>query len=280
MAHRETIALQLLLLGVSCYMATTARIGDQHHSRSGLSKTEEDERSLSEAVELLRESLLDEEERMAVPNSKADTCQLDDLLQGCLLNCISESLDCSSTCDESKKKASIANIINELTFSCKQSELIESEFEECLKDWIKENIDHDHDFCMSEKNLQSSLLACNPMCTDKSLSNPLDPYNPTSCPGVLAVDFSLGNFNRPKSDDLCSGESGDEMKRGGGQPYAYKTAKLQQCESNNCGDHGYSYKWCYTCCGGWDYCCSGECGYFGYSYRWCNSGSTWSYCNN
>ena len=268
MTRRESIVLQLLLLGISCYIATAATIG------------EEGERALSEAVELLRKSLLDEEGRMAEPNSKADTCQLDDFLQGCLLNCMSESLDCTSTCDASKKYTSVASIINELTFSCKQSEFKESEFEECSKDWIEENIDHDHDFCMSEKNLLGSLSACNPMCTGKSLSSPLEPYSPTSCPGVLNTDSSLGNFNRPNSDDLCSGESADEMKRGYGQPYSYKTAQLKKCGSNICGHHGYSYVWCYTMGGGWDYCCSTACGNHGYSYRWCKSGTKWSYCDN
>ena len=81
---------------------------------------EEDESlTLSDAVKLLKESLLPEE-HVKARNSATATCQIDDSLQGCLSNCIYESLDCD--CDTSKKRKSVAVIINELTFSCARSD--------------------------------------------------------------------------------------------------------------------------------------------------------------
>jgi hypothetical protein len=73
------------------------------------------------------------------------------------------------------------------------------------------------------------------------------------------------------------------------------TAYGRECSRNSCGNHGYSYKWCYTE-SSWDYCCpanSGDyakttrdancykpCAWAGYDYKWCytDSSNRWDYC--
>lgn len=227
--------------------------------------------SLADAVKLLRKSLIDEEKNTEPDNSEMGTCQLADLLQGCLSNCIDELLTCK--CDATKKRTSIASIINKFTFSCARSD-----FGECTNKWIEDNIGLD-DACINQKKLQDILATCNPKCSGKPLSNPLDPKDPTSYPDVLSVFSNLANFHRPQQSDMCSDGNGEQMKRA----MAYKTVGNEYCRSgHHCAYHSYSYAWCYTSSNwwgwSWDYCCTCECGYHEQAYKWCSTGQTWQYC--
>ena len=69
-------------------------------------------------------------------------------------------------------------------------------------------------------------------------------------------------------DELCRINAGQTTSTG-------KTCK----SDNECGYHDYSYAWCYTTDGSWDYCCTGSCGnHDNTKYDWCISGNTWQYC--
>ena len=64
----------------------------------------------------------------------------------------------------------------------------------------------------------------------------------------------------------------------------YSTAGNSLCRVDSpCGNHGYSYSWCYTdYSNNWEYCCVGPCYHHGgtIGYKWCNVGSTWEYCGS
>lgn len=233
---------------------------------------EEDESlTLSDAVKLLKESLL-HEEHVEARNSATATCLIDDSLQGCLSNCIYESLDCD--CDTSKKRTSVAAIINELTFSCARSD-----FGQCSNKWTEDNIGHDDDKCMNQRKLKGMLSTCNPKCIGKPLSRPIDPHDPTNYPGVLDVYANLANFHRPTQSEFCS-DGEDDLKRHT-IPVDYTAGKTPCRDGHSCGLHGETYHWCYTSFSShWDYCCTDACSYnHWYRYSWCNSGSTWQKCD-